>query len=40
MLVGMGIALEKSGYPLQPSAAGAWCEQVEVFLVMVVGNPA
>lgn len=39
MLVGMGIALEKSGYPLQPSAAGAQCEEVEGFLVMVVGNP-
>ncbi|KAJ7405557.1 hypothetical protein WISP_139010 [Willisornis vidua] len=26
-LVGMGIALEKSGYPLQPSAGGAQCEQ-------------
>lgn len=39
MLVGMGIALEKSGYPLQPPAAGAQCEQVEAFLVMVVGHP-
>lgn len=39
MLVGMGIALEKSGYPLQPCAAGAQCEQVEAFLVMVVGSP-